>query len=195
MHQMTNRELFTTFLPAEKTEALFNHFKGLRNMARAPHEEFLEVGLDKHDIKQVKAVLELSRKYATRTPEIKKITNSKDAYMLLAPLMQDLDQEVIRCILLNKRRGILATPLITMGTLNSCSVDPREVFKEAIRLDAHSLIMAHQHPSGDPSPSQPDISTTERVKNAGQILGIEVIDHVIIGKEGRYFSFLDGGLL
>jgi len=195
VNQMTNKELFTTFLPEEKTEALFNHFKGLRRMARAPHEEFLEVGLDKHDIKQVRAVLELSRKYAARTPEIKKINNAKDTYALLAPLMQDLDQEVIRCILLNKRRGVLATPLITMGTLSSCSVDPREVFKEAIRINAHSLIMAHQHPSGDPSPSQPDISTTQRVKDAGKILGIEVIDHVIIGKEGRYFSFFEGGLL
>ena len=127
MNQMTNRELFTTFLPEEKTEALFNHFKGLRRMARAPHEEFLEVGLDKHDIKQVRAVLELSRKYAARTPEIKKINNAKDTYALLAPLMQDLDQEVIRCILLNKRRSVLATPLITMGTLSSCSVDPRDL--------------------------------------------------------------------
>ena len=74
-------------------------------------------------------------------------------------------------------------------------VDPREVFNAAIRTNAHSLIMAHQHPSGDPSPSQPDISTTQRVKDAGKILGIEVIDHVIIGKEGRYYSFFDGGLL
>ncbi|MGI6625551.1 MAG: JAB domain-containing protein [Limnochordia bacterium] len=96
---------------------------------------------------------------------------------------------------MDKRRGVLATPLITMGTLSSCSVDPREIFKEAIRINAHSLIMAHQHPSGDPSPSQPDISTTQRVKDAGKILGIEVIDHVIIGKEGRYFSFFEGGLL
>jgi len=195
MQQMTNRELFATFLPADKTEALFNHFKGLRNMARAPHEEFVEVGLNKHDIKQVRAVLELSRKYAARTPEIKKIDNAKDSYELLAPLMQDLDQEVIRCILLDKRRGVLATPLITMGTLSSCSVDPREVFKEAIRLNAHSLILAHQHPSGDPSPSKPDIDTTKRIKDAGKILGIAVIDHVIIGKEGRYYSFFDGGML
>lgn len=71
MHQMTNKELFTTFLSEEKTVALFNHFKGLRHMARAPHEEFLEVGLDKHDIKQVRAVLELSRKYAARTAHLK----------------------------------------------------------------------------------------------------------------------------
>ena len=68
------------------------------------------------------------------------------------------------------------------------SADPREVCsKEAIRINAHSLIMAHQYPLGDPSPSQPYIITTQRVKNARQILGITVIDHVIIGKEGRYF--------
>lgn len=195
MHQMTNKDLFTTFLPADKTEALFHHFKSLRNMVRAPYEEFLEVGLSHHDVKQVRAVLELSRKYAARSPEIKKINSSKDTYSLLAPLMQDLDQEVIRCILLDKHRGVLATPLITMGTLSSCSVDPREIFKEAIRLNAHSLILSHQHPSGDPSPSQPDIITTQRAKDAGEVLGIAVIDHVIIGKEGRYFSFFDGGLL
>ena len=165
------------------------------SMARAPYEEFIEVGLDKHDVKQVRAVLKLSLKYAARRPEIKKINSAKDTYVLLAPLMDDLDQEVIRCVLLDKRRNVLATPLITMGTLNSCSVDPREIFKEAMRLNAHSLILSHQHPSGDPSPSQPDIVTTKRVKDAGQILGITVIDHVIIGKEGRYFSFFDGGLL
>lgn len=109
--------------------------------------------------------------------------------------MQDLDQEVIRCVLLDEHRNILATPLITMGTINSCCVDPREVFKEAIRINAHSLIMAHQHPSGDPSPSQPDIVTTQRIRDAGNILGIAVIDHVTIGKEGRFYSFFDAGRL
>ena len=91
MHLMTNKELFTPFLPEEKTVALFNHFKSLRRMARAPHEEFLEIGQDNHDIKQVQAVLELSRKYASRTPAIKIINSAKDTYALLAPLMQDLD--------------------------------------------------------------------------------------------------------
>lgn len=195
MHQKSTEELFTTFLSEHKAEALFTNFHGLRNIARASQEEFMAIGLDKKDIKQVKAVLELGRKYIKHTPRVKRIDIAKDSYTLRAPMMQRLDQEVVRCILPDERHYVLDTPLVTIGTLNSCLLDPREVFKEAIRQNAYALILAHQHPSGDPSPSVPDITATERIKNAGDILGIRVLDHVIIGAEGRYFSFYENNQL
>ena len=126
MHQMTNRDLLTAFLPAEKTEALFHHFKGFRNMIRAPYEEFLEVGLNKHEIRQVKAVLELSR---SMLPAHQRSRKSPTPRMPICswPSHARLGSRGNPLYTLNKRRGILATPLITMGTLNSCSVDPRSL--------------------------------------------------------------------
>ena len=191
MKNLTTKELFSTFLPEDKAHDLINHFQSLRVMARASHEELLEAGLCKTDIKQVRAVLELTRKYSVSQPKITHINNVSDSYKLLAPLMEDLDQEVVRCILLNERHRVLATPLITIGTLSSCLVDQREIFKEAIRLNAYALILAHQHPSGDPTPSGPDIDITQKAKEAGKILGVNVIDHIIICRDNRYYSFLE----
>ena len=108
MHQMTNRELFTTFLPAEKTEALFNHFKGLGTWLEHLMRNFWKL-VWTSTTSQVKAVLELSRKHATRTPDQENHQLQGCLYALSSHA--DLDQEVIRCILLNKRRGILATLL------------------------------------------------------------------------------------
>lgn len=153
------------------------------------------MGWTKHDIKQIRAVLELGKKYAAQTPKVTVIQSASDSRKLLAPLMQGLDQEVVRCILLDERNRVLDIPLVTVGTLSSCHVDAREVFKGAIRQNAHAIIMAHQHPSGDPHPSTPDIDMTERIKNAGDILGIKILDHVIIGAGDRHFSFYENNRL
>lgn len=102
MNQKSTKELFTAFLSEHKAEALFTNFHGLRNIARASQEEFLATGLDKKDIKQVRAVLKLGRKYIKQTPRITRIEDAKDSYTLLAPEMQ--------------RHYVLDMPLITIGT-------------------------------------------------------------------------------
>ena len=88
---------------------------------------------------------------------MRKVTTSHEGYLLLEPLMHNNEQEVVRTILLDERENVLSIPIITVGTLNSSLLHPRELFKEAIRENAHSLIIAHQHPSGDPTPSGDDL--------------------------------------
>lgn len=195
MNNKSTKELFAAFLPEKKADTLFANFNGLRTIARASNDEFLEVGLNKQEIKQVRAVLELGLKYAQPKAKIKKVFNAGDAYQLLAPLMQHLDQEVVRSILLDERHTVIDVPLITVGVLNSCLVDPRELFKEAVRRNAYALIIAHQHPSGDPKPSSDDITLTKRAVDAGEILGVNVIDHIIIGSKNNYFSFNQANLI
>ena len=170
---------------------MLTHFKGLRSLSKASYEEFIDLGLKKYDIRQIRAVLELGKKYAAQAPKVKEVHSTEDCRKLLVPLMQGLDQEVIRCILLDERNKVLDIPLITVGTLSSCHVDAREIFKKAIRQNAYAIIMAHQHPSGDPQPSVPDIEMTKRIKKASVILGVQLLDHIIIGAGDRYYSFYE----
>ena len=97
-------------------------------------------------------------------------------------------------LVLNCRNEIMREVEISKGTLNSCTVRPREAFKEAIRDSGAGVIFIHNHPSGHPAPSRADIMLTERLQKAGEILGIRVVDHIIIG-DGAYYSFADEGLI
>jgi DNA repair protein RadC len=107
--------------------------------------------------------------------------------------MRYLKKECMKAILLNIKCGLVSIEEISVGSINSSIVHPREVFVSAIKKSCASLILAHNHPSGDPTPSQEDINITNRLVEAGKILGIEVVDHIIIG-DGKYVSLKDKGL-
>jgi DNA repair protein RadC len=108
-------------------------------------------------------------------------------YRLMAPLFQNAEQESLFVIMLNTRSKIIGTPMeITRGLLESCPMHPREIFKSAIRESAAALIVVHNHPSGDPTPSREDIEATRRLVEASRIIGIPVFDHVIIGSLDEY---------
>jgi DNA repair protein RadC len=107
----------------------------------------------------------------------------------------DLDREVFGILLVNTRNRITAMHIVSVGTLNGAYVHPREVFKAAILGNAAAIILFHNHPSGDPDPSREDRELTRRLTDAGRILGIEVLDHVILGDEARYYSFKEHGVL
>lgn len=120
--------------------------------------------------------------------------SSEDVYRYFKDICADQDREHLYALFLDTKHAPIGLNHVAMGTLNTTIVHPREVFKCAILLNAACLVIVHNHPSGDPSPSQEDRILTTRIADAGQLLGITLLDHVVIGN-GRYFSFADHGLL
>jgi DNA repair protein RadC len=142
-------------------------------------------------IPEYKVMLVRDKKIETDT---KFINSSDDANKLLQSYLNGVDREHFVVILLNRKNGIIGINTVSVGDLSSSIVHPREVFKPAIVAGAASIIVAHNHPSGDPAPSRDDINVTKRLKEAGDILGINVLDHIIIG-DGCYRSLKARDLL
>ena len=124
-----------------------------------------------------------------------RIRNSGTVNRLLQTYLPDADREHFVVILLDQKHGVIGINTVSIGSLTAGIVHPREVFKPAILANAAAIICGHNHPSGDPQPSREDRAITTKLVDAGKLLGIDVLDHVIIGAEGRYFSFGDAGLL
>ena len=118
----------------------------------------------------------------------------RDAAQLLMRLLQDEASEVFAILLLSTRHHVLAYYEVSRGTLDSTLVHPREVFKAAILANAAAVVLAHVHPSGDPTPSPDDVALTRRLSSAGALLGIEILDHIVVG-HGCYASFKELGVL
>ena len=108
--------------------------------------------------------------------------------------MQNLPQEVLKLIILNTKNVVISIKEVFKGSLNSSIVHPREIFSEALKKNAASIIICHNHPSGDPTPSKEDINITLRIKECGKIIGIELLDHVIIGN-GNYASMKEKSII
>src|SRR3989344_793788 len=118
------------------------------------------------------------------------IENAKDVYNYFIDDLKDERKEHLYILMLDSKNRIIKHELISIGTLDSSLVHPREIFKEAIKESAFSIMLVHNHPSGDPSPSEEDINITKQIMEAGKMLNILVLDHVIIGKD-RYWNWLD----
>jgi len=141
------------------------------------------------------AMLELGRRYAAEDRPIGcAIRSPRDVFEYLAPRMQDLCVEEFRILILDSQHRLEREVTVTRGILNSSLVHPREVFREAIAHRAAAVILSHNHPSGDPTPSADDRAVTEQLVSAGRLLDIPVHDHVIVGR-GRYTSFAEAGLM
>ena len=141
------------------------------------------------------AALELGRRMARESAlERPRIRGPRDVYDLCAPAMLDAKQEEFRVLLLNTQHAVVREVVVTRGTLDASVVHPREVFRAAIVESAAAVVLVHNHPSGDPAPSREDREVTEQLAAAGQLIGISVLDHVVIG-DGRYVSFVESGLL
>jgi DNA repair protein RadC len=144
---------------------------------------------------QIKAALELSKRIASSDGIVHHIIKSAfDVSNLMMEEMRYLKKEMFRALLLDTKNHVLKIVDVSVGSLNSSIVHPREVFSEAIKCGCNSIIFVHNHPSGDPTPSTEDIQTTQRLDSAGNILGIKVLDHIVIG-DGKYVSFKDKGLI
>jgi len=180
----------------ELASLVMARFKNLRLLLDATVEELSEVkGVGPAKASQIKAALELARRVSQYTgPSLPVITSPEDAVGLVMEEMRHYDREHFRALLLNTKNQVIWRDNVSVGTLNSSSVHPRELFRNAIKKSAASVILVHNHPSGDPTPSREDLDVTGRLCEAGRIIGIEVLDHIIIG-DNRYTSFKTKGLI
>ena len=125
--------------------------------------------------------------------ERSKIRSPRDVANIVGAILETSDREQMVAVLLDTKNGVIGLHVVSVGDLSSAVVHPREVFKAAILANAASLIMSHNHPSGDPAPSPEDIAVTKRIAEAGELLGIELLDHVVIGDVGRFVSLKEKG--
>ncbi|MCW2277141.1 RadC family protein [Heliophilum fasciatum] len=172
------------------------HRGGLRYLAESDLQDLQQIkGLGLAKASQIKAAVELGRRIATTAPEQRSAIRSPgDASRLVMEEMRYLDKEHFRAIALNTKNQVLAIETISVGSLASSIVHPRELFKALIRRSSAAVILVHNHPSGDPTPSREDREITQRLAEGGKLLGIEVLDHVIIG-DNRYASLKELGYL
>ncbi len=176
-------------------QKLLSQFGSLQKLAEASIEELSSVkGIGPAKATQIKAVFEIGRRISTQTPSYKskELTDPKKVYQLIKSKLKDYHKEHFYIIALNSRNHSIAE--VSVGSLDASVVHPREVFAEAIKNKAASVIFAHNHPSGDPEPSRDDLIITKRLIEAGKIIGIKVLNHVIITKDS-YFSFKEKGLI
>ncbi|AKB32451.1 DNA repair protein RadC [Methanosarcina siciliae HI350] len=152
-------------------------------------------GVGKAKAAQIAAVFELARRLEIFVEEPKrKICSPRDVYSLMYPRMREQKKEKFITLYLDTKNQILKEEVVSIGSLNASIVHPREVFKSALLESSASVIMVHNHPSGDPSPSREDIMVTEKLVEGGKLLGIDILDHIIIG-DGRYVSLKDEGFV
>jgi DNA repair protein RadC len=123
-----------------------------------------------------------------------KISGMDDVIKTVKPLIADQNKEFFIALFLNTKNGIIKQEVVSVGSLNANIVHPREVFRTACMVSASSIIVAHNHPSGDPAPSREDIEITKKLAEAGKMIGIELLDHVILGQD-RNYGFQENGLL
>jgi len=177
-------------------------FLSLDELARAPVEAIAKVkGVGETKAIQLKAAFELARRLSdsTRSKQAT-ISSPAEAAAALREDMRLLDREEFRVLLLNTKNGLIKKCAVSRGSLNASIVEPREVFKDAIAASAASMILVHNHPSGDPTPSAEDITVTKRLVKAGELLNISVLDHIILGhrtagREQDFASLKELGLM
>lgn len=175
---------------------LLTIFGGLGSLINLSMAELCSIeGIGPAKAAQIKAALELGRRTLSEplSTEIK-VVSGKAIYSHYYPYLKNLKKEIFKVILLDGKNKIIRDVTVSEGGLNLNIVHPREVFNPAIRDSALSIIALHNHPSGDPTPSLEDIELTKRLVSAGNILGIRLLDHIIIG-DGRFVSLLDKGVI
>ena len=175
---------------------LLTQFEGLRLLKDASLDEITAIkGIGSAKAIQVLAAVEIGRRISKLTYDDRYIIRSpEDGANYVMHEMRFLSQEHFVCLYLNTKNQVLHKQTIFIGSLNASIVHPREVFKEAFRRSAASIICIHNHPSGDPTPSREDIEVTKRLAESGKIIGIDVLDHLIIG-ENKFVSLKEKGYL
>jgi DNA repair protein RadC len=200
---LSNAELIAILLrvgvPGENAvqvgQRLLMAFGGIAGLHRAEFKELCsQHGLGTAKAAQIKAAIELGRRLTLESPEDKPAIHSPaDAAALLQYEMGALEQEELRVILLDTRNRVQDIVSVYRGSVNSSQVRIGELFKPAIRRNSTSLVLVHNHPSGDPTPSPDDVAITRGIVQAGKMLDIDVLDHIVIGR-GRFVSLKERGL-
>lgn len=177
-------------------ENLLDRQGGLAGFGHATLEDFEQVkGIGDAKAVTILAAVELGRRVTSLAPmERAVIRTPDDVAALLMPRFRYETKESFIAVLLSTKNHVLKTPVISVGSLNASIVHPRELFREAINASAASVILAHNHPSGDPAPSPEDVDLTRKLVEAGKLLDIPVLDHIVLG-DGKYISFKEKGIL
>ena len=177
-------------------QELISRFGSINGVSEATIEELARIkGLGSAKAAQLKACFELAnRKELTSEKQDYTITSPESVLKLVRSKIRDKAKEHFLLITLNTRNKVTSITNVSVGTLNASLVHPREVFRDAIRQSASSIVLAHNHPSGDETPSEEDLKITKRLIEAGKIIGIEVLDHIIIGKDS-FCSFKEKALM
>lgn len=169
---------------------------GLLGLTERSAHELCEIrGIGPAKAAEIKAAVEIGRRLSCEVSGPRQVINCPtDIYELLKERMRYYDREHFQAVFLNTKHHVLAVETISVGSLNSSIVHPRELFKNSIKRSAAALVIAHNHPSGDPSPSAEDIAITRRLVEAGNIIGIQLLDHIIIG-ESSFVSLKEQGII
>lgn len=174
---------------------LLDRSGGLAGVARAGISELCEVkGIGPAKAAEIKAAIELGRRNQRPALAGASLCASQDVADFFLPRLKDHKREEFRCVLLDTKNRVIRDLTVSIGSLTASLVHPRDTFKTAVRESAAAVIFVHNHPSGDARPSQEDIQLTRRLVQAGDLLGIRVLDHVIVG-DGAHFSFRDSGMI
>ncbi|NCN86268.1 JAB domain-containing protein [archaeon] len=164
---------------------------GMKNLFSCSVEELCEIkGIGKSKAVQILTIPELVKRINLGSEKISKIKCGKDVYNLMKEKLEGKTKEYFYCLLLDSKNKIIKIENVSVGILDASIVHPREIFKSAIKSSSSSIILVHNHPSGESTPSEEDISITKKLIECGDLLGINVIDHIIIGKN-NYWSYLE----
>ena len=180
----------------DRARQLLAHVGGYPNLTRASMRDLVVAeGVGPATARRVQAAIEAGRRALTHPLERGDLVHSsRQVIERFTPLLVDLEQEVFSVVLLDTKHRVIEAVEISRGSLDATIVHPRECFRPAIRAGAAAVIALHNHPSGDPSPSAEDRAITRRLAAVGELVGIELLDHVIVAREGGY-SFRDAGVL
>jgi DNA repair protein RadC len=175
---------------------LLTRFGSLRELARASIAELCQIkGIGPAKAAELQAVFELARRFSTEAlRQGERYTCSEDVFRHYHERLRDRKKEVFLTLLLDCKNQVIREVQVSEGSLTASIVHPREVFAPVVRESAAAVLFVHNHPSGDPTPSREDIEITSRLKEAGNLMGVKVLDHIIIGN-GKYVSFVDRGLM
>jgi DNA repair protein RadC len=176
-------------------ESLLALGPGLKELSRREPRELIAVrGVGPARAAQLAASLELGRRAQLSGERRPRLRTPAEIYQYLALAFRSLRKEVFHVLSFNARNVLLNDSRVAEGSMNACPVDPREVFSAALGARATAIVLAHNHPSGDPEPSEVDIALTEQLAEGGRILGIRVLDHIVVG-DGAFVSLLERGRL
>ena len=180
----------------DHARGLLTRFKGSRGIDEASLEELRSVkGIGPAKLAQLKACLEMARRLGQKKWQVgEPLRSSENVFQHFQTKFRKEKREIFYVVLLNNKNRKIREVKVSEGSLTASLVHPREVFRPAIRESAAAVLFVHNHPSGDPAPSQEDIDITRRLKDVGETMGIRVLDHIVIGHD-QYFSFTDRGML
>lgn len=175
---------------------ILSHFETLENFRRSSIEELMQIpGIGESKAVEIRAMMELGKRIQlTERKRYGQVKGAQQFARTLMDEMSDFDQEHLVAVYLDGRNQIIKKRTIFVGTVNSASANPREILHFAVKTLAAGILITHNHPSGDPRPSDADVVFTERMENACDYIGVNLVDHIIVGQQ-RYFSFQESGLM